>query len=264
MKTRLISRTMWLAVVLLASFAANAATTVEVLDTYPSGSSVRLAPNETFYIRLRFETDEPIKIWARPYFRGEPVRAGSNPSYVYTGSGEALGWFFLFDESGAVDEIRISTGDGSIDGTHVALTYPIEVEGSRKPVAREPAPDWVEELRALDKERQRAAAQAAASQPVSAGEGLMVQFLIVAVFALGVAGIIVSVRAFMKWRGGWRVAAAVPLALMGFVVLRIIFGVALDPTSHNLWPFEILMVALPSLVIVGVLTVARKIARVEE
>lgn len=263
-KTGFLNRTVWLAFALLASFAATAETTIEVVDTYPSGSSVTLGPNEYFYIRIRFETDEPIKIWAQPYFRGERVRAGSNPSYVYTGSGEALGWFFLFDGGGVVDEIRISTGDGSLDGTHVALTYPVEIWGSRNPVAREPPPDWVEELKALDKQRQRVAIQQAASQPVSTGDAVTVHILIVGVFALGLAGVIVPVRIFIKWRGGWRVAAAIPLAVMGFVLLRIAFGVAFDPTSHNLWPFEVLMAALVSLAMVAVLTVMRKIARVEE
>jgi len=263
-ETGLINRTVWLALALLASFAAAAETTVEVVDTYPSGHSVTLAPKETFYIRLRFDTDEPIKIWAQPYFRGERVRAGSNPSYVYTGSGEALGWFFLFDGGGMVDEIRISVGDGSLDGTRVALTYPIEVWGSRNPVVRGPTPDWVEELRALDKQRQRVAIQQAASQPIPAGQAMMTHLLVVGVFALGLAGVIVPVRTFIRWRGGWRVAAAIPLAVMGFVLLRIAFGVGRDPTSHNLWPFEILIAALVSLAIVTVLTVTRKIARVVE
>jgi hypothetical protein len=54
-------------------------------------------------------------------------------------------------------------------------------------------------------------------------------------------------------------SAAVPAALMGFVVVRLIVGVSIDPTSHNLWPFEILMVGLLSTVIMVVLTVARRV-----
>lgn len=55
-----------------------------------------------------------------------------------------------------------------------------------------------------------------------------------------------------------RMAAVVPLALMGFVVLRIAVGVSMDATSHNLWPFEILQVGLLSIAIIVVLTVMRK------
>jgi len=63
------------------------------------------------------------------------------------------------------------------------------------------------------------------------------------------------------WTGGWRVAAAIPCALMAFVVLRIIIGVMLDPTSHNLWPFEILYAAAASLVYLSAVALARRFVR---
>ena len=66
------------------------------------------------------------------------------------------------------------------------------------------------------------------------------------------------VRALVSWRGGWRMAAAVPAALMGFVVIRLLVGISIDPTSHNLWPFEILMVGVLSTVIMVLLTLARR------
>src|SRR5215470_14493014 len=74
---------------------ACATVTVDVMETHPTGAAVLLSPNENFYVRLRYATDIPIKIWARPYFLGREVNAGSNPSRTYTGTGEALGWFFL-------------------------------------------------------------------------------------------------------------------------------------------------------------------------
>lgn len=48
--------------------------------------------------------------------------------------------------------------------------------------------------------------------------------------------------------------------MMTFVVLRIMFGVARDPTSHNLWPFEILQAGALSVVVMAVLLVARKLS----
>ena len=83
---------------------ACAATTVEVLDTFPSGDTVTLNRNEHFYLRLHYSTDRPVEIWGRPYFRGEPVKAGSNGSFKYSDSGEALAWFFFQSDAGAVDE----------------------------------------------------------------------------------------------------------------------------------------------------------------
>ena len=50
--------------------------------------------------------------------------------------------------------------------------------------------------------------------------------------------------------------------MIGFVVLRIIVGVAGDPTSHNLWPFEILQVGALSLGVIGVLIAVRKFSGV--
>jgi len=82
----------WIAALLLTGTCpVQAAATVEVLETYPAGPEVTLGRNENFYLRLRYDTDHSIGIWARPYFKGEPANAGSNGSYSYSGNGEALG-----------------------------------------------------------------------------------------------------------------------------------------------------------------------------
>jgi hypothetical protein len=44
---------------------------------------------------------------------------------------------------------------------------------------------------------------------------------------------------------------------MGFVVVRIAVDTARDPTSHNLWPFEILQSGVAALATIGVLKLAR-------
>jgi hypothetical protein len=248
------------ALLLAGSAAAQAATTVEVLETYPAGEEVTLGRNENFYLRLRYDTDHPVGIWAQPYFRGKPARAGSNGSYSYRGSGEALGWFFLMSSGERVDEIRITAGDGSIDGTPVVLTYGVHVTGGEQAPGSEAEPDWVARLKAADAERQRLAYQAYANRPVAPGTSLLVALFMVGVLALGVGGFVLPVRALVRWRGGWRLAAVVPMALMGFVVLRLIVGVCIDPTSHNLWPFEMLMVGLLSVVVMATLMLLRKLA----
>src|SRR5215470_7901082 len=238
--------------------AAQAVATVEVLETYPAGEEVTLGRNENFYLRLRYDTDHPIGIWARPYFRGQPANAGSNGSYSYSGNGEALGWFFFSGNRGEVDEIRITAGDGSIAGTPVVLTYPVHVVASERQGGAEDAPEWVARLKAADAERQKLAYQAYINRPVAPFTSLLVSLLMIAVLVLGVCGFVMPVRALVRWRGGWRMAAAMPAALMGFVVIRLVVGVSIDPTSHNLWPFEILMVGLLSTVIMVLLTLARR------
>ena len=59
--------------------------------------------------------------------------------------------------------------------------------------------------------------------------------------ALGLFGLLASAWDLRRSRGGWRIAAAAPVVMMALVVLRILVDAARDPTSHNLWPFEIVM-----------------------
>jgi hypothetical protein len=64
-------------------------------------------------------------------------------------------------------------------------------------------------------------------------------------------------RALVRWRGGWRWVALLPLLLVVGVVLRILLEVSADPTAHNLWPFEVLAVVVAAGALLGVLEVIR-------
>src|SRR3546814_9153816 len=81
-----------------------AAVEVEWIETWHAGDAVTIGTNQNYYLRIAYRADEPVHIWARPWFQGREVAAGSNPSPRYdAGSGEALGWFFL-DPGQQVDE----------------------------------------------------------------------------------------------------------------------------------------------------------------
>lgn len=244
----------------LGAAAVRAETTIRVLETYPAGDSVTLPTNETFYVRIEYTTDEPVRIWARPYFEGTEVRAGSNPSRAHTGSGEALGWFFFHEPGMQVDEIRIKAGDGTPSGTQALVSYPVRITSATLPAVAASQPEWVVALRSEEQRLQREEFEARMSTPPSAGEMLFMNAFMLAVLGLGILGIVAPVWAMRRWSGGWRVAAAVPGVILGFVVLRIVFDTARDPTSHNLWPFEILQFGLLSLVLMGVLLAARKLS----
>lgn len=83
-----------MAMVMLAFHPARAQTHVQVLETWPAGDAVTLGKGQNFYLHLGYASDQPVRIWARPYFQGKPASAGSNSSRTYpAGSGEALGWF---------------------------------------------------------------------------------------------------------------------------------------------------------------------------
>jgi hypothetical protein len=253
----------WLAMMVALCWggSAGAATQVQVLETFPSGATVTLGRNEQFYLHLHYETDRPAHIWARPYFQGREINAGSNPSQVYpAGSGEALGWFFLFDPGQQVDEVRISAGDGSSGGTSVVATWPVRVtQGDRPAAGTTSSPAWVTRLKARDAAADRAAYEKAMNTPPSPGEMLLLNGFMLAVLGLGALGIVAPAWGLWRWRGGWRLAAALPAAAIAFVVLRLIVDLAGDPTSHNLWPFEILQVSLTSVAVMAVLLIARRL-----
>lgn len=230
-----------MAVAMLAIHPARAQVRVQVTETWPAGDSVTLARNQNFYLHLHYTSDQPVQIWAEPYFQGKPSRAGSNPSRTYpAGEGEALGWFFL-DPGGQVDEVRISAGDGSLAGTHVVATWPVSVTIGEASVQPGSPPAWVATLNAADKAAQDADYKKAMDTPITGGDIAIFSGFMLAMVLIGLGGLAWPIWGWWRWRGGWRIAAAVPAVVMAFVVLRIVMGTAIDPTSHNLWPFEIVM-----------------------
>jgi hypothetical protein len=254
-----------LAVLFLLPQLAAAAASVRVVETYPAGTSLGLPGNQSYYLRLRYQSDEPVKLWVRPYFRGQPAKAGSNPSLTHpAGSGETMGWFFLMKAGDAVDEIRIEGGDGSVNGTRELLRLPVNIVGVPSGGTRPVEPEWGPRIRAT--EAALAEQERARAVPVSGGSGgaaVATGFMIIVLLVL-VLSVAWPWRAMRRWQGGWRIAAMVPLAVTGFVVLRILFGVLLDPTSHNLWPFEVALAGVVSVMAMAVFVVLRWMTGVRE
>jgi hypothetical protein len=237
---------------------AHATTTVRVLETWPSGDDVTLARNQNFYLRLAYDTDKPVGIWITPYFHGEKVNVGSSPSPRYSGSGEVLAWFFFFQPGDEVDEVRIKAGDGSTNNTPVVAVWRGHVVASSKSASAQDPPEWVTEMNARTKVAQDQAYREQMSKPVSAGDVALLNGFMLTMLIVGLAGIAAPAWGIWCWRGGWRLAATLPAAMVVFVILRIAIGTAIDPTSHNLWPFEILMVSALSLAVMLALKVAHK------
>ncbi len=238
---------------------AHAQTTVQVMETYPAGPAVELAHDQNFYLRLAYTVDQPTRIWAEPYFRGAPARAGSNPSRSYDGVGEALGWFFLMDADAQADEVRIRAGDGSPGGTHEVARYPVRVvQGGGAAAGTVDPPEWVTRLSALDAQAQRDAEESN-DTPLSGSDVVLFGGFMLLMLALGILGFLAPAWGLWRWRGGWRLAAAVPAVLMAFVVLRIVVGTSSDPSSHNLWPFEVLIAGAESIGVMLVLVIARRV-----
>lgn len=245
----------------VAASGVQAASSARIVETQPEAPAA-LGRQESFRVRIAYDTDEPINLWARPYRNGVQVKqAMSNASLKYTGSGEALGWFAL-TEPGEVDEIRVLAGGGKPYREWELMRQPVRLRWTAgAPSGASPAA-WVAERLADEQRRRDEDARRRASEPVSAADTALAGGFMLAVLVLLLGGIAVPLWSVWKWRGGWRLAAAVPAALVLFFALRILVGTALDPTSHNLWPFEILTVGIVALAIVGVLKLARRFAGV--
>ena len=94
----------------------------------------------------------------------------------------------------------------------------------------------------------------------------MVQFIFQAVFMLLIAALVIGFvvatsYALRRWRGGWRLVAALPLLGVLAVVVTIGVDVSADPTAHNLWPFEVLVAAGVASAALGAIQLMRFIAQ---
>ena len=255
-------RLFMLAVAALLIAPAHAESTARIIETYPGADSA-LGRNESFYVRIGYTSDEAIALWARPYRDGKPVeKAMSNASAKYIGAGEALGWFALI-EPGEVDEVRILAGGGKPYREWELARQSVRLLWTTASPAGGATATWVEELKAAADARMREDAERRANEPVSVGTSVFFGGFMLLMLALGLAGMGLPLWCAWKWRGRWRLAAAVPAGVVVFVVLRIVIDTARDPTSHNLWPFEVLMVGTGALVAIGALKLMRRMMRVE-
>lgn len=249
-------RCMAILLALLVLSSAEAKVEVRLLETFPPGQDIRVAPGANIYLRIAYAMDTPVKIWVKPYLDGKPANAGSSPSPLYSGEGEMLGWFFPMQEGVLADEVRVVAGDGSYANTPEIARWPLQVrtdQGAR--AGAEPA--WVSSMRAEAAAAEKKAFDERESEPVGIGDALLFGGFMLVMAAVGVIGLVWPVLAWRRWQGGWRIAALVPAAWIGFVILRIIVGGLLDPTSHNLWPFEILMTGASCLAVMLTLSLVR-------
>jgi hypothetical protein len=243
---------------------AQAEVSVKVVATDPAGTEITLGRDEPFYVRMEFSADQPVSIWARPYFEGKEVRrAKSNASFKHSGTGHALGWFSL-DEASRVDEVRIKVGGGTPYREREVGSYPVTLTGTGLPASTRVKAAWTDEMLRAEAAKQRQEYEKRMNEPVSTGNQLFMSGFMLVVLGLLLGGIGAPAWAIWRWRGGWRMGATIPAVLMAFVVLRIMVDTARDPTSHNLWPFEIVMFGIVSLAIMGALAIARRIVRTED
>jgi hypothetical protein len=65
--------------------------------------------------------------------------------------------------------------------------------------------------------------------------------VLIVLLAAAATNVAISICAIWRARGLRRLLASLPLLSFLGVGLNILLGVSRDPTSHNLWPFEVLV-----------------------
>jgi len=72
-------------------------------------------------------------------------------------------------------------------------------------------------------------------------------------FAVILLFVVLEVVAIRRMKGVWRWLACVPIAALVVIIAIIVISVIYDPTSHNLWPLEILIWSAGGCIFLGAL-----------
>ncbi len=250
-------------VVALLSIAASAqATTVQLIETHPPLPAT-LPNGHDLNLRVRVDASSAQDVFIQEVRSGgkrvawfatngiEPVPAGGGETVLFT---------FLQPKDGdiRIDEIVVKTTEAGLASTRdpAGETHVIPVDVTWTPATSQtelPDPTWVTDHRAQANAR-RAAARAA-TPPPGPFENLLWFVGSILFLVLAVGAIWLPVRWIRRWRGGWRIAAAVCLLPVPLSIANITLGLLADPTSHNLFPFEIAMagaVAYGLMIVVGI------------
>lgn len=225
----------------LFSLTAMAEVSVEVIETFPAQTDQPLAVDQNFYVYVRYTSDLPLRIYVRPYTSGKSAKAISHGSVMLPpGDGETLGWFAM-REPGVVDEYRISVDTKNSGYPEDVLSVPVQLEWKPGGVmTNTDQPAWVGNINQIH-EAMMQAERANAAMESSGAETMFFGMLIMPLlFGTPLLALLLCVIAAIRWQGRWRFAGVVPLLLFGVWLAKFLFDVARDPTSHNLWPFEML------------------------
>ena len=223
------------------SLPAVATVSVEVVETFPEQTDQALAVDQNFYVHLRYSSDLPVRIYVRPYSDGERSSAISHGAVMLPpGSGETLGWFAM-RTPGVVDGYRVSVDTTNSGYPEEVLAVPVTLEWKPGGVMTNTGkPEWVDRINQLHAAMSKA--ERANAEMDSSGFGTMLLGMLIMplLFGIPLLAIVLCIVAMILWKGIWRLAGGVPLVLFGIWLVNFLIDVTKDPTSHNLWPFELL------------------------
>lgn len=251
MRTDLVQRLCVLSfILLLAAPVAGASSRVEVLETHPA-SPATLGHWEQIYLRIAYEADVPVRVRAHAYAGEQRMDEMTSGSPLYeAGRGVALFWF-AWTKPARIDRIVVYAEDVD-SGRQVARTQlAVDVTATgEKTATQTQRPEWVKTLLADQKRRHDRAYQ---QHP-----GLSTSWWWLVVFQLVMLSIptyfILQGILLWRWRGGWRIAAAVPAVIMFFPLAHAIFALF---AGSNLWPIVLIFTAPVALIYLLVLMFVR-------
>jgi hypothetical protein len=228
------------AMFLFASAPVCAAVRVQVMETDPE-SPATLGHWEKFYLRIAYETDRPITMRVEPYAGATPEPAADSGSQSRgPGKGEAAFWI-AYTEPARVDRIVVQEIDAMQQPIAQAEMAVDLTWTGRKTAAPRPRPEWVVQFEADRVRLQKEMMQARADRPLPWWETAL---FVAAVLSIPIY-FIVQVVVLWRWRGGWRIAAAVPAVPMtlflGHAILAAFAG-------SNLAPIFLIFTCLPALI----------------
>jgi len=214
---------------------------IRVIGQHPGNHGV-LALGEPLYLRIAYDSSERLRFQARV-----PTAAGHgammNPAPLHAaGNGEALAWLALREPAG-LDEVDIQVWDAG-GRTRQTLGWPLAVRWTASAPAPQPLPQWVDELNRRQQEMTQA--------PVTTDSGDSDTIPAVMVGLSLPAYLVLQLRVWRRWQGGWRMAGLLPL--WGTVPLLAYTLVAFAAGS-NLWPLLLILlspVVAGYLVLIGI------------
>jgi hypothetical protein len=218
-----------------------AVSAVRITAVSPEPAAV-LRPRQSLYVRVEYESDEPIRLQAHAWVDGRLVPSMMNPSPAYpAGKGEAIAWVALEDGQ-RLDQIRVQIYDGRWRPL-VETTETLSARWSASAGESTPAP-WVKSLNDFQQHG------VGVSMTEGAGPlGTLVSGLIVSgVFALAFGYPVLQILALVRACGAWRTVAALPVFVMIPTYALCLYALS---AGSNLWPIWALFLSPPASLVAG-------------
>lgn len=229
---------------------------VQVLETDPP-SPATLGHWEPFHLRIGYEADRTIRVRGDAFFQDKRVTSISSGSPRYEpGTGEAYVWL-AHTEAAQVDKVVVTAEDDVTRNplAQTELAVDLAWTGIKQPEAPRARAGWVERLRAENERRSKAESAAYMNRPVPWWEGVL---SFAAIWA-GPVYLVLQVVLLRRYRGGWRLAAAVPALPMTGVLIYTVYAYQ---AGSNLFPLVLIFTSpFALLYLLGLMVVRHVVVR---